>query len=202
GIGHFIWYVKGNEGPFDESWPKLLAYFQANGVPYPRWLKRTPDCPWPDRETFEADRESERMVELRNFLQTTIDEQTRFIIARLEAALPKMLQHGARNREEQAQLQRNFAAVGTTGQGVYALIDYVNFKGEGTKPEERYQGVGWGLAQVLLEMNGNPQGAQASVEFSEAAKRVLTRRVELAPREESQWLKGWINRCETYKNPL
>ena len=29
------------------------------------------------------------------------------------------------------------------------MIDYVNFKGDGLKPTERYKGEGWGLLQVL-----------------------------------------------------
>ncbi len=38
--------------------------------------------------------------------------------------------------------------------GVYALVDYVNFKGEGTLATERYQDHGWGLLQVLEGMKG------------------------------------------------
>jgi hypothetical protein len=70
------------------------------------------------------------------------------------------------------------------------------------KDSERYQGQGWGLRDVLLEMRGQPRAAAAANEFSEAAKRVLRRRVGNAPasRKESRWLPGWINRCETYKH--
>src|SRR5688572_23162796 len=28
GIGHFIWYPKGVNGPFEESFPKLIEFFQ------------------------------------------------------------------------------------------------------------------------------------------------------------------------------
>ncbi|MGL5098793.1 MAG: hypothetical protein ACRC6B_01965, partial [Fusobacteriaceae bacterium] len=31
GIGHFIWYPEGYDGPFDESWPKLVEFYKANG---------------------------------------------------------------------------------------------------------------------------------------------------------------------------
>ncbi len=104
---------------------------------------------------------------------------------------------------ERARLERNFYAVSESPQGVYALIDYVNFKGEGIKKEERYKGQGWGLAQVLLDMQGEPSGAAAAVEFGNAAKRVLTRRVANAkPKDESMWLRGWSNRAESYKRPL
>lgn len=80
------------------------------------------------------------------------------------------------------------------------MIDYVNFKGEGTSPTERYKGEGWGLLQVLSDMK--PGGGAAA--FGQAAKRVLTRRVQNSPKErgESRWLAGWHNRCDGYGGRL
>ena len=86
--------------------------------------------------------------------------------------------------KSQGRIRRNFFAVAESPQGVYALIDYVNFKGEGVNPNERYKGQGWGLAQVLLEMKAAPSGAAAAKEFGESAKRVLKRRVGNAPKDE------------------
>jgi hypothetical protein len=82
--------------------------------------------------------------------------------------------------------------------GRYALVDYVNFKGEGSRPEERYAGQGWGLAQVLAEMRG---GLPANVDFAGAAARVLERRVQNAPNErrEQRWLPGWMRRVDSYR---
>ena len=79
--------------------------------------------------------------------------------------------------------------------------DYVNFKGEGIKETERYQGKGWGLLQVLEEMEGYPEDRVATAEFSRAAATVLTRRVANSPssRGEKRWLAGWLNRCKTYR---
>ena len=48
-------------------------------------------------------------------------------------------------------------------------------------------------------MKGTSVGYEALVEFSDSAKYVLTRRVRNAPRNESQWLRGWYNRIDTYK---
>jgi len=81
--------------------------------------------------------------------------------------------------------------------GYYALIDYVNFKGEGTKVSERYQGKGGGLLQVLQEMDGSDDALSA---FANAADQVLTRRVKLSPPErgEERWLSGWRKRLSTY----
>jgi len=200
GIGHFIWYPAGKEGPFDESWPKLIAFMKGAGVAVPAWILTTPDCPWTTREAFEADFRGERLRELRTFLAGTIEVQTGFIVDRLQKALPKMLESAP--LKDRGRLERNFHAVAETGSGVYALIDYVNFKGEGIKKEERYQGQGWGLTQVLLEMEGRPEGIAAAVEFGRAASRVLTLRVKNAPKDESRWLAGWKNRCATYGKPL
>ena len=87
---------------------------------------------------------------------------------------------------------------GIAPQAVYALVDYVNFKGEGTLPAERYQGQGWGLLQVLEAMADRPGADRAA--FADAAAAVLTRRVALAPseRQEARWLDGWLKRVATY----
>ena len=79
------------------------------------------------------------------------------------------------------------------------MIDYINFKGDGLKKEERYKGEGWGLAQVLANMRGSDTKA-----FAEAAKRVLGQRVKNSPpaRGEQRWLPGWSNRCDGYRQPL
>lgn len=202
GIGHFIWYVPGRPAPFDESFPKLIAYFDARQVPMPAWLKSARGCPWPNRESFLAARNSPQMRELRQFLAATVAPQTDFIVRRLEQALPKM--EGITQGEDRRRLRANFYAVAESRQGIYALIDYVNFKGEGVKAEERYQGQGWGLRDVLLEMRGAPRGSAAAVEFGEAAKRVLQRRIQLSPPErgENRWLNGWMNRCASYQRPF
>ncbi len=203
GIGHFIWYVKGRRGPFEESFPQLIDFMKRQNLAMPAWLARQQGSPWRSRAEFQAQVNSARMVELRTFLSQTVAVQTDFIVQRLERALPQMLA-ATSGAEQKKRLRGNFYAVAESPQGVYALIDYVNFKGEGVKGSERYRGQGWGLRDVLLEMRGQPRGAAAAHEFSEAAKRVLRRRVRNAPpsRNESRWLPGWTNRCETYKRRL
>jgi hypothetical protein len=101
---------------------------------------------------------------------------------------------------ERGLVKGRFYAVASTAGGKYALMDYVNFKGEGTNRNERYKGQGWGMLQVLQGMRGKPEGAAAVKEFSASAERVLSRRVENAPKEESQWLPGWKNRARSYAN--
>lgn len=195
GIGHFIWYPQGKRGPFKESFPALKSYLQTQGVKLPGWLAAAKSCPWPDRAAFMADFRSPRMEELRSLLASTVGEQARFAALRLEAALPQML--AAAPPGERGKIRGNFYRVANAPGGFYPLMDYVNFKGEGTSPAERYRGEGWGLLQVLADMSdtGSPVAA-----FSKSAGRVLTRRVELSPpaRGEVRWLPGWRNRVATY----
>lgn len=196
GIGHFIWYPAGKRGPFDESFPPLIAFMASREAKLPGWLaggEKTP-CPWNSRAEFMRAQQSPEMKSLRQFLAETVDLQTQFLIERLQNALPKMLAAA----EKRAHVRQQFERVGASGAGCYALIDYVNFKGEGVLPTERYQGQGWGLLQVLEEMR--PTSANAVKEFSRAAADVLTRRVRNSPpaRRESRWLPGWINRVNGY----
>lgn len=193
GIGHFIWYPKGVNGPFEESFPKLVKFFEENGVSAPGWLKG--DCPWKTRAEFQAEFNSPRMKELRNLLASNIRLQSRFLANRMRAALPKIT--AAAPASERDTISRNFARLQQSGAGTFALIDYVNFKGEGTNPSERYKGQGWGLLQVLAEMD---TGGSAPTAFSKAAATVLERRVRNSPpaRNEARWLPGWKNRVRAY----
>jgi hypothetical protein len=195
GIGHFIWYPVGQTGPFEESFPPLLVYLKESGVALPAWLRESHGCPWPNRSAFLADLHSARLQELRTILAGTVPLQARFAANRLEAALPKMLASAPPG--EQVKVKQNFYRVAATSSGMYPLVDYVNFKGEGTSPTERYRGQGWGLLQVLETMNDGP----ALEQFRTAAAQVLTRRVHNAPpeRHEERWLPGWLSRVRSYE---
>jgi hypothetical protein len=200
GIGHFIWYPKGRRGPFDESFPKLVTFISNRGAKLPTLLLGPGAglaCPWKSRAEFVRAQNSIEMNQLRRFLVGTIDLQAEFLVARLQAALPKMLAEAA--PADRINVQQQFERLTKTPQGCYALVDYVNFKGEGVLQTERYQGQGWGLLQVLEAMQGSSE-ADAADEFARAAKAVLTRRVQNAPpaRHESQWLTGWLRRVNSY----
>jgi hypothetical protein len=198
GIGHFIWYPKDVHGPFDESFPKLVNFISHRGAKLPSMLLAAGElhCPWNSRAEFLRAQQTIEMKELRQFLSDTVDLQTEFLISRLQAALPKMLAEADRSQREQ--VERNFNRVASTTNGCYALVDYVNFKGEGVLHTERYNGEGWGLLQVLSEMRTNDSGAVG--EFSRAASVVLKRRVANSPpeRHEGRWLSGWLNRINSY----
>ena len=201
GIGHYIWYPAGQRGPFEESFPELVRFLEAGKVALPDWLKEAGACPWNSREEFLRDRNGLRLASLRELLAHTVALQARFSADRLQAALPKMLD--ALPTEQRAKVRGQFARVAGSPNGVYALVDYVNFKGEGVLPTERYHGQGWGLLQVLAGMTGDPlvgPGPAAAREFAASAARVLSERVANAPPErgESRWLPGWKNRVRTY----
>src|SRR5438874_10010389 len=72
GIGHFIWYPKGVDGPFEESFPPLVRFLSANGVTLPAWLKPGAPCPWRTRAEFQAAARGRQMNELRDLLASTV----------------------------------------------------------------------------------------------------------------------------------
>ena len=198
GIGHFIWYPKGVRGPFEESFPKFVAFAAKRGTNLPAVANSRDGCPWNSRAEFNAAAQSAPMKELRGFLARTIDLQAEFLVHRLREALPKMLADtGSAN---QSQVQERFDRVATTASGCYALVDYVNFKGEGVLATERYAGQGWGLLQVLEGMKQDTNGREAVKSFADSAKTVLKNRVHNSPpeRNEARWLPGWLKRVDTY----
>lgn len=202
GIGHFIWYPEGVEGRFTESFPQLIRYMVQRQAKVPDWLRNLEpfDAPWPDRAAFLALEDSSRVAELREFLAGTQGLQAEFIFRRAAESLGKIVAAAPEHRQEQ--VSAHLEALSATPGGVYALMDYVNFKGEGLAEGERYQGQGWGLLQVLLEMDAAGDKTELQ-SFREAAGRVLTRRAENAgnPIERERWLPGWLKRLETYREP-
>jgi hypothetical protein len=198
GIGHFIWYPKGVRGPFEESFPKFVAFATNRGTTLPAVAKSNGGCPWNSRAEFNSAAQSQPMKELRSFLARTIDLQADFLVHRLREALPKMLADAG--NADQRQVQERFDRVATTSNGCYALVDYVNFKGEGVLATERYAGQGWGLLQVLEGMKQEANGREAVKSFAESASTVLKNRVRNSPpeRNEARWLPGWLKRAGTY----
>ncbi|MBI9082012.1 MAG: hypothetical protein JEZ11_00360 [Desulfobacterales bacterium] len=203
GIGHFIWYPQGQHGPYAESFVDLVSFLRRRKIPLPAMLGATgsPDCPWPNREAFEAAARSPEKAELRLFLQRTMDDQTRFMVRRLDAALPRMITAAPLNRRQH--LRQQYERLARTPAGLYALVDYVNFKGEGVAPTERIAGQGWGLSQVLEEMDNLPSVVAPLAEFARAAETVLIRRAEADPRAmlRDRWLPGWLARVRGYADP-
>jgi hypothetical protein len=202
GIGHFIWYPKNVEAGFVESFPTLIDYMAQRQRSIPDWLRELKpfDAPWADKAAFEAVENSPQVAELREFLAGSQGIQAEFIFRRAQASMTSVVEAAPLAR--QLTVSNHLAQLSQTPGGVYALVDYVNFKGEGLATSERYKGEGWGLLQVLQAM---PEKSADPVlkQFREAADKVLTRRAELATqaREREQWLPGWRKRLNTYREP-
>ena len=198
GIGHFIWYKQGEPGIFEESFPQLVEFLKSKNVKLPKIMTENKYSPWKDRQELInlKTKKNPDIEELTNFLYENKDLQIMFIFKRLESSLEKML--AVSNDREN--VRKQFYRVASSPNGLYPLIDYVNFKGEGTNPKERYNGQGWGLLQVLENMKGTETGKSALTEFSNSAKFVLQRRVNNSDpsKNERKWLQGWFNRCNTY----
>ena len=202
GIGHFIWYPPHVDAGFVESFPKLISYMVQRQRAIPDWLRELDplQAPWADKAAFEAVENSPQVAELREFLAGSQGIQAEFIFRRAQESLSTTVESAPQDQRQK--VREHLAQLSQTPGGVYALVDYVNFKGEGLAQSERYQGEGWGLLQVLLAMPEH-SADPALDQFREAADKVLTRRAELADqaREKEQWLPGWRKRLDTYREP-
>lgn len=197
GIGHFIWFRAGQKTAFSQSFPDMLNYYRQKGVKLPKILEQNDSSPWSSRSELLAKKSNgdKDIWELIDFFDKTRDIQVMFIFERLQGSLDKMLAAS----DDKENLRNQFYRVANSPNGLYALIDYVNFKGEGIKGVKSYNNQAWGLRQVLENMRGSEIGQSALVEFSDSAKYVLQRRVNNAPKNERRWIAGWFNRADTYK---
>lgn len=189
GIGHFIWYPVTAKPPYEEGFPGLVAFLRKGKTPLPAWLDKTPipACPWTSRADFKRNFNSPQMRQLRQFLLDTMAEQTQFLVARAQGAMDKILANTPDSGERE-HIVAQYSRVVRASEDLYPLIDYINFKGEGTNPSETAvdketgQRQGWGLKQVLLKMNGTTTEPKAVLaEYSDAVQIVLQQRVRNLP---------------------
>jgi hypothetical protein len=200
GIGHFIWYPAGKKGPYKELFPEFLSFLEVQKEVIPPWIAALPsrEAPWPTREAFLADLKSERMTVLKDFLEKSQRFQAQFMTRRVVGILPRMLE--TIPEKERPVIELKFKEIADAPEGMFALIDYVNFKGEGILESERSQGQGWGLLQVLQEMRLPEEKEDALEEFVRAAKKVLEDRTRHASpdKDYSKRLRGWKARVKNY----
>ncbi|MFI5350958.1 MAG: hypothetical protein ACHQ2Z_15530 [Elusimicrobiota bacterium] len=229
GINNYLWFQRGLKVPFQESFPPLIDYMLSKGANVPQWIRSKPPAPWstrtelfaetappgrirndPKRFGLTADKlaktDSPRMKELREFLESTVALQARFSIQRMIDSLPKML--AAVPESARPAIEKQFYRVACSHGGQFDLVDYANFKGEGTNPIERYKSPsgemqGWGLLQVLQHMKGDDLGPPALNEFADSSEWVIRRRVDNAPPErrdgDRRWLALWVKRIQDYR---
>ena len=205
GIGHFTWYPSGpRRHRFGNTFPGLLAYLEQRGQRLPAWLKRAQHqgAPWSSRSQLMRAKGSRQVTELENLLYRTRHLQAEYIIKRAQRAMPRLVKKTPRHLR--SLVSNNLNAVANTPGGWYALVDYVNFKGEGLNRRGGYKGQNWGLLQVLENMQPSRPGPIALNNFASSALSVLQRRVRNSPRHrnEARWLRGWSKRIDTYRYPL
>ena len=205
GIGHFIWFSKGHTERFREVFPLVVDFMDQKGVQLPEWLHKNTALPWATKSAFFAAKKSKsrKYRELFRLLKSTMPYQAQFMAQRLSEALPKMLE-SIDNAEKKELIKKRFYEVmhhangSVNERGIYVLLDYTNFKGEGTLKSERYKGQGWGLLQVLEHMD--PSEINKTKAFALSASKMLSRRIENSPksRGEERWRRGWNVRLNTY----
>ncbi len=205
GIGHFTWYPAGpRHHRFGNTFPGLLTYLEKRGQPLPAWLKRARahGAPWNSRSQLMRAKGSRQVTELENLLYRTRHLQAEYIIKRAQRAMPRLVKKTPSRLR--SRVSNNLNAVANTPGGWYALVDYVNFKGEGLNRRGGYKGQNWGLLQVLENMQPASPGPMALNNFASSAMAVLQRRVRNSPRRrnEARWLNGWSKRINTYRSPL
>ncbi len=199
GIGHFIWSPDRHIGSNEEGFPQLIKYMENNGITVPTWLQgdSVPPCPWSTRENFHAAMDSEKMQELRQFLVATMPVQAQFMVHRLVNSFIKIMSKAS--YEEQQFINEQFYILSSSPKGMYMLVDYVNFKGEGTGWFAKRKN-GWGLLQVFKGMRSAPTNYNVMQSFVWSANICLTERVRNSPpgSNEERWLPGWRKRLMTY----
>ena len=193
GIAHLPWYPQA-ENNSALSFNGFLLYWSKSQA-LPDWLIEVYYPPWNSKEDYLSTKHDVFQRKLSYFLQDNISAQTQYLIANLEARLPKMLQE-VKNPFARMHVYENFYHVSMQQNGVYALLDYYVFKGEGISPEERYNNQGWGLLQVLENMQGSSDDLIDA--FVSSADVILTRRIVNAPSNEKKQLVAWRKRVQTY----
>ncbi|MDH4018327.1 MAG: metallophosphoesterase family protein [Xanthomonadales bacterium] len=205
GIGHFIWFPEGVDAPFDEQFPALVSYLREQ-VPgelkMPDWLGELEPfaAPWKSKVEFESAATSSQVNSLRTWLEATKLYQARFIVSAFEQRWRELDLPVEKKQKLTGLLQLLFE----TPEGLFAVIDYYNFKGLGNNPRESYKEQGWGLVQVLDELTGlrsvEDECADIVAQFKDAAASRLHLRVDLSPpeRNEARWLPGWMKRLDGY----
>lgn len=190
GIGHFIWFPKGQNFPVVEDFPKLLKFFDKEGVDLPLWLKNSFSCPWSSRSEFEEDKT--KSLQLRSLLESTYHLQVKYLVSHSFETFEKIVA----SCEDQNLMHKKILKLLQDPRGLFALVDYCHFKGSGLNEKEFKNGKGFGLKQVLESLSLD----ECSLEFFvKTAKDILKERVQHSDGHDTKWLSGWIKRLDHYR---
>jgi hypothetical protein len=181
GVCEAIWYPEtpDKDKKFLGDWPAFCESLKEQGIDVPD-LALAP-APWHSQEELNADLENlnksdeeiadpdqinrkHQLSELVNFLKredvikseygSRVDRLEKAIDPNSESSILKDLPPGkAEIIKANFNLVAHIKPDARRPVGLYALVDYCNFKGEGTAPAERYNTEPWGLGEVLFLMN-------------------------------------------------
>jgi hypothetical protein len=200
GLEHFIWYPPNAPNIFKEGFRSYLQFARQAGERLPVWLDKTPfpPCPWASREEFLNSKGSQQYNDLMDFMLRSKDCQAKYLIENTKRSLKEIV--AAAPADQRSRIAKFLSQLTSNAQGLYSIIDYLDFKGAGVGNSDEFKGERWGLLQVLQGMRDVPTSQDALDEFVRSAKMVLTHRVFYAPadRHEEKWLQGWLRRIDTY----
>jgi hypothetical protein len=198
GIGHFIWYPAGVERQYKETFPGLLRKLQkTDGV-----FKGAPDvvipstCPWSTSTDLEAAKGSEVYKRIMMGLTSPVGKrvQIEYMTERARDAIAETI-------GEDPLAKKKVLDLLATEQGTYAVIDYINFKGN-SAVVETYGDFQWGFKTAIHVMSEN-ETLKPEVRFQIAVETLLEMRVEEAKKlgkDEASFLPGWLKRVNTYSD--
>lgn len=199
GIGHFTWYPKAvTEKKFKETFPALLEDLQkTDGV-----FKDAPDvvlpsaCPWSSAEQLQQEKSTE--VYRRIYMGLTSDAGKRVQVNYMVAHANEAIAETILNDDVAA---KKINELLSSELGTYAIVDYVNFKGN-SAPGEAYSGFTWGF-KTAIDVMSEEGTLKPEVRFQIAVETLLEMRVEEANKlgkDESSFLAGWLKRVDTYSD--
>lgn len=189
GLGGSVWYPAGLAGRADEEFPKLVAFAKAQGVEAPVAMRGA--APWVSADELETDSSGSKEA-MHKWLAAHLDVQARFLIARVQMALPRML----RVSKMPAEVQARFEQLSLSPQGLYAMADFLSFMGDGASPAEP---AAPGLLQALETLR--PGAPVSGAEFARAAAEVLQAQARLTPPRDARAKRALalrLKRCRTY----
>ncbi len=187
GLPHTVWFPGKSKQIVDESFPRFWAFIKAKY----RGTMRIPDlgpvgtegldvrAPWNSIKEFKSD---PRVAELNRFLQdpNVLKLQAEFAVRRGMESIYSILATNAMDpnkKMSQEDLCQNFKDLISSDQGLLAMVDYANWKGEGIHWHEMTDNrrVRWGLKQALEKM-GKPSSAAVVERFAAATSAALKER--------------------------
>lgn len=192
GIGRFIWFPKDASFSYEEDFPSLLKFMKSKGHKLPDWLDADFHCPWSTRQEFEKDQK--KQFELKQALDSGIDLQIKFLVIHSFEIFQKIID--SCEPSHQAAIQSKFENILKDPRGLYALIDYCQFKGSGLNEKEFKDGHGFGLKQVIEALPSDCLNVEG---FVKTAKDILKQRVKNSNGHDEKWLSSWINRLDRYR---